>query len=236
MSALSLEFETDLRNIYSRSRTLDEVTREIAALRDKIAERRDAYEKEYDRTSQIIESRFDEDVRKVFKRLREELPHGLAELDRDVADLVDGYLASRGVKYRRSEKAGRVVFEVASGACTARGDRRRAAIRNRRRRGLDRRRGIESRASAGSCGDRGRSRVAGRFGRAAAAVRSFYRPRCAGRTRRRHARCSGRLRRLRAGSTTGCRGCRRRHSDRSIAGRQDPAVAGDRRSGIRPNR
>ena len=77
VSALSIEFETDLRNIYSRSRTLDEVTREIAALRDKISERRDAYEKEYDRTSQIIESRFDENVRKVFKSLREDLPHRL---------------------------------------------------------------------------------------------------------------------------------------------------------------
>ncbi len=93
VSAVSLEFENDLRNIYSRSRTLDEVTREIAALRDKIAGRRDAYEKEYERTSQIIESRFDEDVRRVFRRLREELPAGLVQLDRDIADLVDGYLA-----------------------------------------------------------------------------------------------------------------------------------------------
>jgi len=114
VSALSLEFETDLRNIYSRSRTLDEVTREIAALRDKISERRDAYEKEYDRTSRIIESRFDENVRKVFKSLREQLPQGLAHLDRDLADLVDGYLVSLGVKYRRSEKAGRVLFEIVS--------------------------------------------------------------------------------------------------------------------------
>jgi len=116
VSALSVEFETDLRNIYSRSRTLDEVTREISALRDKIGERRDAYEKEYDRTSQIIKSRFDENVRRVFKSLREELPHGLADLDRDIADLVDGYLASRDVEYRRSEKAGRAIFEVTSGA------------------------------------------------------------------------------------------------------------------------
>jgi superfamily II DNA/RNA helicase len=76
-SALSIEFENDLRNIYSRSRTLDEVTREIAALRDKISERRDAYEREYERTSKIIESRFDENVRRVFKRLRDDLPHGL---------------------------------------------------------------------------------------------------------------------------------------------------------------
>jgi superfamily II DNA or RNA helicase len=116
VSALSLEFKKDLENIYSRSRTLDEVTREIAALRDKIAGRRDAYEKEYERTSQIIESRFDEDVRKVFRRLREELPQGLVQLDREIADLVDGYLQSKGIGYERSEQAGRVVFDVAPAA------------------------------------------------------------------------------------------------------------------------
>ena len=116
VSALSVEFESDLRSIYSRSRTLDEVTREIAALRDKISERRDAYEKEYERTSQIIESRFDENVRKVFKRLREDLPDSLADLDRDIAELVDGYLTACAVAYRRSDEAGRVVFDLAPGA------------------------------------------------------------------------------------------------------------------------
>src|SRR5579864_8241072 len=113
VSALSVEFESDLRSIYSRSRTLDEVTREIAALRDKISERREAFEKEYERTSQIIESRFDENVRRVFKRLREELPGSLAGLDKDIAELVDAYLGAHAVKYRRSDKAGRVVFELA---------------------------------------------------------------------------------------------------------------------------
>jgi Helicase conserved C-terminal domain/SNF2-related domain len=116
VSALSVEFESDLRSIYSRSRTLDEVTREIAALRDKISERREAFEKEYERTSQIIESRFDENVRKVFKRLREDLPESLADLDRDIAGLVDGYLRAREVKYRRSDEAGRVVFDIAPDA------------------------------------------------------------------------------------------------------------------------
>ena len=116
VSALSVEFESDLRSIYSRSRTLDEVTREIAALRDKISERRDAYEKEYERTSQIIESRFDENVRKVFKRLREDLPDSLADFDRDLAELVDGYLTTCAVAYRRSDEAGRVVFDLAPGA------------------------------------------------------------------------------------------------------------------------
>ena len=129
VSALSLEFESDLRNIYSRSRTLDEVTREIAALRDKITARRDAYEKEYQRTSQIIESRFDEEVRRVFKRLRDELPEGLVQLDRDLADLVEGYLASRDVNYQRSDEAGRVIFDIAPGTESAAeiGDRRRFA-------------------------------------------------------------------------------------------------------------
>jgi hypothetical protein len=114
VSAISLEFETDLRNIYSRSRTIDEVTREIAALRDRIAVKRDAYEREYERTSQIIESRFDEDVRRVFRRLREELPDGLVELDRDISTLVEGFLHRHAVEYRRSEQGGRVFFDVAA--------------------------------------------------------------------------------------------------------------------------
>jgi hypothetical protein len=115
-SAVSLEFESDLRSIYSRSRTVDEVSREIAALRDRIDARREAYEREYERTSQIIESRFDQDVRRVFRRLRDELPRGLIQLDRDIADLIDSYLASGGVSYRRSEGGGRVFFDLAPGA------------------------------------------------------------------------------------------------------------------------
>src|SRR5208283_5533799 len=103
---------TDLRNIYGRSRTLDEVARELAALRDKIELRKDAYEKEYQRTSQIIESRFDDEVRRVFKQLREELPEGLAQLDRDLADLVEGYLVARGADHRRNDQTGRVVFDI----------------------------------------------------------------------------------------------------------------------------
>jgi adenine-specific DNA-methyltransferase len=115
-SALGVEFENDLRNIYSRARTLDEMTREIAALRDRFTERRKAFEREYERTSTIIESRFDGNVRKVFNRLREELPESLASLDRDIADLVDAYLGSKGIGYRRADEAGRVTFTVAPDA------------------------------------------------------------------------------------------------------------------------
>ncbi len=116
VSAVSIEVENDLRRIYSRSRTLDEVTREIAALRDKIGAKREAFEKEYERTSQIIESRFDEDVRKVFKRLREELPAGLVQLDRDIVDLVEGHFRSRSIPYTRTQANGRIVFDVGDDA------------------------------------------------------------------------------------------------------------------------
>jgi len=114
VSAVSLEFENDLRRIYSRSRTLDEVTREITALRDKIGAKREAFEKEYQRTSQIIQSRFNDDVRKVFRRLREELPAGLLDLDRDIAALVEGHLSSSGASFARLEVEGRVVFDLSS--------------------------------------------------------------------------------------------------------------------------
>ncbi len=114
VSALAVELQSDLQNIYSRSRTIEEITREISALRDKIEGRREAYEREYRRTSQIIESRFDEEVRKAFRHLRQELPAALAQLDRDLADLVDGYLAASGIEYRRSGEGNRAVFEVLS--------------------------------------------------------------------------------------------------------------------------
>ncbi|MGE0703839.1 MAG: helicase-related protein, partial [Vicinamibacterales bacterium] len=121
-SAVSLEFETDLRDIYSRSRSLAEVTREIATLRDKIGGRREAYEREYRRTSQIIESRFDDDVRKVFRHLRDELPAGLLQLDRDIADLVEGYLESHDVGFVRSEADGRILFDVENSVPAAVGE------------------------------------------------------------------------------------------------------------------
>ena len=95
---------------------------------------RDAYEKEYERTSQIIESRFDEDVRRVFRRLREELPAGTRAVG-------SGHRRPRrrlpcaraAIGYERSEQAGRVVFDVAPDAELPAADRRRAAFRNRRR-------------------------------------------------------------------------------------------------------
>ena len=94
--ALSADFERELRRIYDRARTRDDVKRDLVALRDTMAERRTAYEAQQRRTAALIESRFDEDVKRVFRGLRSELSAGLARLDRDLAWVVAGYVDATG--------------------------------------------------------------------------------------------------------------------------------------------
>lgn len=113
VSALSVEFQTDLSNIYNRSRTMEEVTQQIAALRDRIAEQREMFEREQRRTSQLIESRFDGEVQRVFRGLKESLPMGLERFDTDLAEVVAGYLESR--PHRRFVQDNRVFFELQEG-------------------------------------------------------------------------------------------------------------------------
>ncbi len=57
VSVLGGEFESELRRIYERARTLDEVTAELRALRDKVAEERKRFEEAHARTHDLIEKR-----------------------------------------------------------------------------------------------------------------------------------------------------------------------------------
>ena len=100
VSALGADFETELRRIYDRARTLDEVTAELRALRDKVAEERRRFEETHARTADLIEKRFDEGVQRVFRRHKEALPAALAELDRDLLAVVVGYLDANRIPLR----------------------------------------------------------------------------------------------------------------------------------------
>ena len=233
VSAVSLEFETDLRNIYSRSRTLDEVTREIAALRDKIAGRRDAYEKEYDRTSQIIESRFDEDVRRSSGACATSCPQDWCSWIGTSPTWWTGTCARTASGYERTEQDGRVFFEVDADAPTACRIRRRAAIRHRGCARSLQRTAAQPAPSAGPGRDCGGPHLAGRVGRVCAPAGRQRRPDGAARKDRRARGCAGRLRRFRAGSAPGCRsGRRRRRHTRSLAGRPDRGTSGGRRRAV----
>ncbi len=230
VSALSIEFESDLRNIYSRSRTVDEVTREIAALRDKISERRDAYEKEYERTSQIIESRFDDKVRRVFKRLREDLPTGLADLDRDLANLVDGFLTAQAIPFRRFDEDG--ARDLRDSRCALprnwAGKRSQPVMRRRLKdaEALNLLHPLVQAAITEAQGVAG-----GRSHQVAAAAHRFpWLPRSPGK-KGFFAQCWSTTR-LRASAELGGGGSRRRYPIDPVAGNRDPPLASDRSTGI----
>ena len=84
VGVLGADFEAELRRIYERARTLDDVTAELRALRDKVAEERKRFEATHARTAGLIEKRFDERVQRAFRSHKEALPAALAELDRDL--------------------------------------------------------------------------------------------------------------------------------------------------------
>jgi adenine-specific DNA-methyltransferase len=102
VSALGAEFEAELRRIYERSRTLDEVTAELRALREKVGEERRRFEVTHQRTASLIESHFDDSVQLVFRMRKSELPAALVELDREFERVVTAYLEAAGVPFERT--------------------------------------------------------------------------------------------------------------------------------------
>lgn len=114
VGAMATEFESQLRRIYEQARTLDQITEELRALRENMDSERGKFEDEIARTQNLIESRFDDEVRQKFRRIQEELPATLAELDRDADRLLTSYLAAAGIPFERAEEAGLVRFEIAA--------------------------------------------------------------------------------------------------------------------------
>ena len=111
--ALGAGFEAELRRIYDRARTLDEVVSELRALREKVAEERARFEETHTRTAGLIEERFDEGVQRVFRLRRDAVPAALAELDRDLMSVVLGYLEVTSAHYERVSNADVQLLRVA---------------------------------------------------------------------------------------------------------------------------
>ncbi|HEV8166100.1 MAG TPA: helicase-related protein, partial [Actinomycetota bacterium] len=105
-SALGADFEAQLSRIYDRARTVTEVEQELRALRDALGGKRQEFESAQRRTSQVIQRRFDETVQQAFRRIQEELPRELAAFDREVEQVVVGFLEAAQVPYRISRRDG----------------------------------------------------------------------------------------------------------------------------------
>lgn len=114
--AMAVDFETRLRRIYDRARTLDQITSDLRDLRENIGSERERYERELERTASLIESRFDEEVRQRFHRIQQDLPATLAALDHDAERVLTAYLGAVGARFERREEAGRVRFAIAQGS------------------------------------------------------------------------------------------------------------------------
>jgi hypothetical protein len=96
-----VELEASLNRIWERARTIAEVEAELRRLRDSVGEKRERFEDERNKTARLIESAFDEEVRGVFAKRRDELPAALAEFDADLERLVTSYLAAIGAGWER---------------------------------------------------------------------------------------------------------------------------------------
>lgn len=111
-SAMGSDFETQLRRIYERARTIQEVERELRELRDSMDTKRHEFEEAQRRTEEIIRSRFDAAVQQVFRRIQEELPRELEEFDRHLERVVLAYLEAAGVPHRIERHEDRVELIV----------------------------------------------------------------------------------------------------------------------------
>ena len=109
-SALGANFETEVRRIWERARSIDDVVAELRHLRDTMEERRRELDRTRERTIGLIEQRLDASVRQVFERIQGELAPALKELDDELKNVLTAYLDAEEVPWGEGERRGRAVL------------------------------------------------------------------------------------------------------------------------------
>jgi len=110
--ALGSDFESRLRRIYERARAVTEIEAELRRLREEMDGQRGHFEQTWASTAGLIETRFDQKVKQVFRNLQTDLPRQLARLDAELDQLISGYFDVCQIPYRRSSGNGNVIFEL----------------------------------------------------------------------------------------------------------------------------
>ena len=118
-----MDFEKELRVIYGRARSIDDVTADLQHLRDTMESRRRAFDQVQERASGLIETRLDDAVRQVLASYQSSLPSELEGLDRDVDLLTQSYFDGAGISYVREQQSGRVAYQVQPSAALPEGYR-----------------------------------------------------------------------------------------------------------------
>jgi superfamily II DNA or RNA helicase len=112
VASVGVDFEKELRVIYGRARSLDDVTADLQHLRDTMENRRRAFEEVQERASGLVEARLDDAVRQVLASYQRSLPSELEGLDRDVELITRAYFDGAGISYTRDQQPGRVAYQV----------------------------------------------------------------------------------------------------------------------------
>lgn len=110
--SLGVAVERELQRIHEQARSKEQLIRELTGLRDEVDARRRTVEEGWQRAASLIQSRLDEDVQRVFRRIRDGLTESLAGVDRAVDRVVTAYLEARAIPYRRTDKDGRILLDV----------------------------------------------------------------------------------------------------------------------------
>ena len=111
-TALGPDFEKQLHRIWDRARSVDEVEAELRRLRESVEDRRQELTRVQERTTGLIESRLDDSVQQVFRRIADELPATLAELDADLERVVLAYLEAHGVAHSVTKHVSRKRLKI----------------------------------------------------------------------------------------------------------------------------
>ena len=115
-TAMGADFETQLRRIYERARSPADLAEELRKLKEDMSDQRRKFEEAQSRMEGLIESRFDDSVRSVFRQIADDLPSTLAELDQQIEAVVRGYLDTVAASYKRTtnKRLQRVSLKVSS--------------------------------------------------------------------------------------------------------------------------
>jgi hypothetical protein len=116
VASVGVDFEKELRGIYARARSIEDVADDLRHLRSTMEERRTAFDGEQERASGLVESRLDDAVRQVFAKYQSALPMALEGLDRDVDRTMMAFLDDTKTLYERLMVPGRVEYRIQAAA------------------------------------------------------------------------------------------------------------------------
>ena len=111
-TALGPDFEQQLARIWERARSIDEVEEELRRLQETMEERRRELDRIRDHTTGLIETRFDDSVQQVFRRIADELPATLDALDADLERVVTDFLRANDIDHATDCHDGRRLIRI----------------------------------------------------------------------------------------------------------------------------